>query len=307
MSRPPAIHPQITALLAGQEADADEDGPPDMEAMRAGYLESALRLGGCREEVAEVQDVVAGGPSARSYRPATACEGLGAIVWCHGGGWVLGDLEGFEHVCRALANAAGHVVVSVDYRLAPEHPYPAARDDAIAAVGWALGHGSEQLGFDPARVIVGGDSAGGTLAAVAARHHRDRVAGQLLVYPAVDAGMATASYRDGAGADIGGLTPESMERCFQAYLQGADVADPGVSPLRAPLAGLPPALIAVAEHDVLREDGLAYAEALRTAGVAVELLRFDDMIHGFLRWGGMVDRAAELIDAMGAWSRERLA
>jgi len=306
VSTPPSVHPQVIALLAQQGVTLDADGPSDLAAMRASYLEAALRLGGAREEVAEVQDVVAGGPCARAYRPAAASAPLGAIVWCHGGGWVMGDLEGFEHVCRALANAAGHVVVSVDYRLAPEHPFPAALDDALAAVEWALGHGARQLGYDPARIVVGGDSAGGTLAAVAARHHRDQLAGQLLVYPALDAAMQTESYRVAAGADVGGLTPDSMRRCFAAYLQGADVADPDVSPMRGELAGGPPAFVAVAEHDVLRDDGLAYAEALAAAGVAVELLRFDDMVHGFLRWGGVVDRAAELIGAMGSWSRGRL-
>lgn len=306
MSTPPPIHPQVTALLAEQVAAAAADRPPELVCLRAGYLEAALRLGGAREEVAEVQDVVAGGPNARAYRPGAACEPLGAIVWCHGGGWVIGDIEGFEHVCRALANAAGHIVVSVDYRLAPEHPFPAALDDALAAVAWALGHGAQQLGYDAERVVVGGDSAGGNLAAVVARHHRDRLAGQLLVYPVVDAGMTSASYRDAAGADIGGLTPDSMERCFRAYLQGGDITDPDVSPLRGELTGLPPALVAVAEHDVLRDDGLAYAAALAAAGVAVELLCFDDMVHGFLRWGGVVDRAGELVRAMGDFTRALL-
>ncbi len=316
---PPPIHPQVTALLAEQDAEASAVGPPELAAMRAGYLDAALRLGGAREEVDEVEDVViarppggvgepqaASGVHARTYRPRGACTPLGAIVWCHGGGWVMGDLEGFEHVCRALANASGQVVVSVDYRLAPEHPFPAALDDALAAVDWALGHGARQLGFDPERVIVGGDSAGGNLAAVAVRHNHERIAGQLLVYPVTDAAMATASYADGAGADVGGLTPDSMARCFAAYLQEGDVADPDVSPLRGELAGLPPTLLAVADHDVLRDDGLAYAAALQAAGVEVELLRFDDMVHGFLRWGGVVDRAAELIGAMGDWSRARL-
>lgn len=307
MTTPPLIHPQVTALLAEQEAAPGLDGPADLSALRAGYLDAALRLGGAREEVAEVQDVVAGGPNARAYVPMLGAEDLGAIVWCHGGGWVMGDLEGFDHVCRALANAAGHVVVSLDYRLAPEHPFPAARDDALAAVEWALGHGAGQLGFDPARVIVGGDSAGGNLAAVAARHHRGRVAGQMLVYPVTDAAMATASYREAAGADVGGLNRASMERCFAAYLPDGDGADPDVSPLRGDLAGLPPAFVAVAEHDVLREDGLAYAAALAAAGVEVELLRFEDMVHGFLRWGGVVDRAHELLGALGSWSRQRLA
>ncbi len=304
MSAPPAIHPQVTALLAEQVAGGDADGPADLVAVRASYLEAALRLGGAREEVARVLEVVAGGPCARAYEPAQRVRPLGAIVWLHGGGWVMGDLEGFEHVCRALANASGRTVVSVDYRLAPEHPFPAARDDALAAVDWALGHGAAQLGYDPARVVVGGDSSGGNLAAVAVRHHAERVEAQLLVYPVTDAAMTSESYVSAAGADVGGLTPETMERCYAAYLQGADGADPDVSPLRAPdLSGLPPTFVAVADHDVLREDGVAYAEALRMAGVRVELQHYDDMVHGFLRWGGVVDRAAELIRAMGDFTR----
>ncbi len=304
MSVPPAIHPQVTALLAEQEAAADGNGPSDLAAMRASYLAAALRLGGAREEVARVLEVVAGGPCARAYEPAQRVTPLGAIIWLHGGGWMLGDLDGFEHVCRSLANASGRVVVSVDYCLAPEHPFPAARDDALAAVEWALGHGAAQLGYDPARVVVGGDSSGGNLATVAVRHHADRVEAQLLVYPATDAAMATASYAAAAGADVSGLTPETMERLYAAYLQGADGADPDVSPLRAPdLVGLPPTFVAVADHDVLREDGVAYAEALRAVGVSVELHHYDDMVHGFLRWGGVVDRAAELIRAMGDFTR----
>jgi acetyl esterase len=304
VSAPPAIHPQVTALLAEQVAGGDADGAADLVAVRAGYLEAALRLGGAREEVARVLEVVAGGPCARAYEPVQRVTPLGVIVWLHGGGWVMGDLEGFEHVCRALANASGRTVVSVAYRLAPEHPFPAARDDALAAVAWALGHGAAQLGYDPARVVVGGDSSGGNLAAVAVRHHAERVEAQLLVYPVTDAAMTSASYAAAAGADVGGLTPETMARCYAAYLQGADGADPDVSPLRAlDLAGLPPTFVAVADHDVLREDGVAYAEALRAVGVPVELQHYADMVHGFLRWGGVVDRAAELIRAMGDFTR----
>lgn len=302
MSTPP-LHSQVIAVLADTAARAAAEGAPDLAAMRAGYLDAALRLGGVREEVAEARDIVAGGVAARAYRPLAACAPAAAIVWFHGGGWVLGDIEGFDHVCRALANAAGRVVISVDYRLAPEHPFPAARDDALAAVRWALGPGAGELGYDPAHVVVAGDSAGGNLAAVAAAHHRDRLAGHLLVYPVTDAAMDTDSYRAVAGADVGGLTAESMQHCWQTYLQGQDPADPDASPLRGELTGLPRALVAVAGHDVLRDDGLAYAAALEAAGVEVELLVYPDMVHGFLRWGGAVDRAGELIRAMGAWSR----
>ena len=308
MSQPPAVHPQVTALLAEQDEPADADGPAGLAALRAGYLASALRLGGAREPVVEVQSVVAGGPCARAYRPVRPAAPLGALVWVHGGGWVMGDLEGFEHVCRALCNASGQVVVAVGSRVAPEHPCPAARDDALAAVDWALGHGAAQLGYDARRVVVGGDSAGGNLAAVAVREHRERVAGQLLVYPVVDAAMGSASYRERAGSDVGGLTPESMERCFAAYLQGADGADPDVSLLAAAdLSGLPPTLVAVADHDVLRDEGVAYAEALRAAGTEVELHHYPDMVHGFLRWGGAVDRARELVGLLGSWTRAWLA
>ncbi len=306
MSSPPQIHPQVTALLAEQAAGQEAEGPPDLSAIRSSYLDMALRFGGAREEVADVQDVVAGGVCARAYLPAGAATPIGAIVWLHGGGWVMGDLDGFDHVCRALANASGQWVVSVDYRLAPEHPFPAARDDALAAVAWALDRGARQLGYDAGRVIVGGDSAGGNLAAVAAAHHREALAGLLLVYPVTDAAMETRSYAEAAGAEFGGLTPASMANCFAAYLGDADREDPDVSPLLGELGGFPPALVAVAANDVLRDDGLNYAAALREAGGEVALLRFEDMVHGFLRWGGVVDRARELIGTMGAWSRNRL-
>jgi acetyl esterase len=306
VSAPPAIHPQIAALLADQETPST-DGPVDLAALRAGYLETALRLGGAREPVADVRDLVIDGRlPAQAYEPQRPATPAGAIVWLHGGGWVMGDVAGFEHVCRALANASGHVVVSVEYRLAPEHPFPAAVDDALAAVAWALGHGAGQLSYDASRVIVGGDSAGGNLAAVAARHHRDRVAGQLLVYPATDATMSSTSYSEEDGSPM--LSAASMADCYAAYLGAADPLHPDASPLHAPeLAGLPPAFVAVADLDVLRDDGLRYAAALRDAGVEVHEERYADMVHGFLRWGGVVDRAGELVRAMGAWSRERLA
>jgi acetyl esterase len=235
-----------------------------------------------------------------------AAEHLGVLVWLHGGGWYVGDVECFDRVTRQLANASGAVCVSVDYRLAPEHRFPAAVDDARAAVRWAAGHGAAQLGTDPKRVVVGGDSAGGNLAAVAARHERAIVRAQLLAYPALDAAMAGDSYREFAAGPM--LTPDAMANCWDRYLGDADRADPDASPLAArDLDGLPPAYIAVAGHDVLRDDGLRYAEALRAAGVEVTLDRYDDMVHSFLRWGGVVDRARELIEALGDYARAALA
>jgi acetyl esterase len=178
--------------------------------------------------------------------------------------------------------------------------------DARAAVRWAAGHGAAQLGTDPARVVVGGDSAGGNLATVAARHERTALRAQLLVYPALDATMTSDSYREFAEGLM--LGTADMERCWDLYLGDADRGDPDVSPLAASdLAGLPPAYVAVAGHDILRDDGLRYAEALRAAGVDVTLDRYDDMVHSFLRWGGVVERARELIVALGEYARARLA
>ena len=306
------LHPQVLALAEVATLHSAE-GPAELEAMRADYLETALRLGGALEPVARVEDVVipradGGRLPARAYWPRVPADPIGALVWLHGGGWCVGDLDGFDRVCRSLCNAAGAVVVSVDYRLAPEHPYPAAVEDADAAVAWAGGHGAAQLGFDPGRVAIGGDSAGGNLAAVAARHAPEAVLAQLLVYPALDAAMDTTSYAEFGDLDL--LSADSVAFCWMTYLGDLERrgAEPDASPLRASdFSGLPPAFIAVAGHDVLRDEGIAYARALEAAGVPVTLEEYEDMPHGFLRWGGVVDRAHELIAALGAAARRLLA
>jgi acetyl esterase len=301
------LHPQVRSLLEASVAQEDEPGPADLVAERSAYLQIALELGGPVEEVARVEDLVIPRPDdsrirARAYWPTVPAEALGVLVWLHGGGWYVGDVESFDRVTRQLANASGAVCLSVDYRLAPEHPYPAAVQDARAAVAWAAGAGAHQLGTDAARVVVGGDSSGGNLAAVAARHERDALRAQLLAYPALDAAMAGDSYREFAEGLM--LRAQDMQQCWDIYLGDADRADPDVSPLAADdLAGVPPAYIAVAGHDVLRDDGLRYAEALRAAGVDVTVERYDDMVHAFLRWGGVVERARELIDALGEYAR----
>ena len=299
---PPELNPQIAALLTSQGTAATEPGPPDLAALRAGYLNAALELGGAREAVAEVQEIVVGGGiPARAYTPKCLQDQPGVLVWLHGGGWLMGDLEGFDHVCRSLANASCQVVVSVDYRLAPEHPFPAAAEDASCAVAWALGHGAGQLGYDPGRVVVGGDSAGGNLAAVAAAEHGNRLRGLALVYPALDLTMGSPSYDQDAPGPM--LTKDEMAACIAAYLRDADPRDPRASPLLGPVAPVPAAFVAVAGHDVLRDDGRRYAERLQAAGIAVEQLDFPDMVHGFLRWGGVVDRTSELVRALGAFTR----
>jgi acetyl esterase len=295
------LHPQVQALVDAQDTEPDGAGPPSLEALRDGYLALALERGGAAEPVDATEDVVipreqdGGSVRARLYTPLHGVRVDGSVVWLHGGGWCLGDLEGFDRVCRSLANAGGFEVVSVDYRLAPEHPFPAAVHDADASVRWAAGRGP---------VVVGGDSAGGNLAAVAVRHRREEVRAQVLVYPATDALMGGESYQ---GGDLPMLKVSEMQACWAAYRGGAPTDDPDLSPLRgADLAGLPPTLIAVAGVDVLRSDGEAYAAALRAAGVTVQLEVYEDMTHGFLRWGGVVDRSRELIGRAAAFAAEHL-
>jgi acetyl esterase len=306
------LHPQVAAL-ADAAALFEANTPEELAAMRDDYVQTAIRLGGAIEPVERVEDVVIARPGdepglpARAYWPR-ALEPVGALVWLHGGGWCVGDLEGFDRVCRSVCNAAAAVLVSVDYRLAPEHRYPAAVHDADLAVAWARDHGARQLGFDPERVAVGGDSAGGNLAAVAALHARDVLRAQLLVYPALNPAMDSASYRE--FGDLPLLSRDAMAFCWRTYLGAGDApaaAEPDAAPLRATdLAGAPRAYIAVAGHDVLRDDGIAYARALEAAGVPVTLREFEDMSHGFLRWGGVVDRTRELVADLGAHAREAL-
>ena len=307
----PALHPQIRALLQAAVTPDGQPGPPDLEAERAAYLNTAIELGGPVEEVARVEDVVIPHGEqrirARAYWPRVPADALGVLVWLHGGGWYVGDIEGFDRVTRQLANASGAVCLSVDYRLAPEHRFPAAVPDARAAVTWATGAGARQLGTDAARVVVGGDSAGGNLAAVAARHAREALRAQLLVYPALDAAMTGDAYLEFTDGAL--FTTADMALCWSIYLGdgGAD-DDPDASPLAArDLRGVAPAYIAVADHDPLRDDGLRYAAALRAAGVPVVVDRYDDMVHGFLRWGGAVDRARELIAALADFARAAIA
>ena len=220
-------------------------------------------------------------------------------MYFHGGGWVIGSLETHDGTCRELAAGAGCVVVSVDYRLAPEHRYPAAAEDCYAATRWCAEHAAE-LAIDARRIAVGGDSAGGNLAAVVAQMARDRggpgLVLQLLVYPVTDHDFGTASYRDNAAGYL--LTAADM-RWFWGHYLGDDTArgaEPYASPLRAAsLAGLPPALVITAELDPLRDEGEAYARALEAAGVAAKLHRYDGMIHGFFGMSAIMDQAVAAV------------
>ena len=257
------------------------------EARRQMEVSSALL--GAHDQVAEVRELSATGPAGpiglRLYRP-NAARPRPCIVFFHGGGWVIGSVESHDGYCRMLANRVGAVVVSVEYRLAPEHRYPAAADDAYAATCWIAAH-AEELGIDAARLAVAGDSAGGNLAAVVALRARDqggpKLAFQLLIYPVIDCSFDTASYRELADGYF--LTRPGMQWFWRQYLADERQAnEPSASPLRAAsLGGLPPALVMTAEYDPLRDEGEAYARKLSEAGVTATLRRYDGVIHGFAR------------------------
>jgi acetyl esterase len=261
--------------------------------------------------VAETRDLTAPGPAGpiplRLYRPAA--EGaLPVLVFFHGGGWVVGDIETHDTVCRHLANRAECVVVSVDYRLAPEHKFPAAVDDAYAATAWVADNAAA-LGADPVRLAVGGDSAGGNLAAAVSLMARDasapRICYQLLIYPATDAAMRHESIARFAEGYV--LTRSTMRWFYEQYLRSPDdAADWRVSPLVAPdLAGLPPALVMTAGYDPLCDEGDAYAERLAGAGVPVEHRRFSGQIHGFVTNGKIIRAAEVALDEAAAALKRR--
>jgi acetyl esterase len=254
-----------------------------------------------RDEVRQRADsddlAIPDGPFTRVYRPASARPEV-ALVYLHGGGWVTGDLDYSDEICRILADRAAVTVVSADYRLAPEHPFPAAVDDALRAVDWVAQGG---LGR-PVRVVVAGDSAGGGLAAVCAQRH-PAVTGQLLLYPALDCDVTTASYRRNSGVVLGAA---EMSWFFDQYVPDTeDRTDPRFAPIRTErLEQVPDAVVVVAGHDPLRDEGAAYADALSAAGVAVDLHEFDSLPHGFLRFTSLVPAAAAAADQVGELAAE---
>jgi acetyl esterase len=233
----------------------------------------------------------------RVYPGATTASDalLPALVYFHGGGWVIGNLDTHDTLCRDLANAAQCVVVSVDYRLAPEHKFPAAVEDCFAATSWVAAQGTA-LGIDGQRLAVGGDSAGGNLAAVvsllACDHGAPELRYQVLLYPAVDCGMTQPSHEQFAEGYL--LTRPTMRWFYDHYLLGpTDIADWRASPLRTPdLSGAAPAYVLTVGNDVLRDEGEAYARRLQQHDVSVRLQRFPDQIHGFMTMGKIV-RAAQ--------------
>ena len=285
-----AIDPQVRALLDAMAANTET--PKIIELPPAGarelYRGMAAQLDLSGLPIGKTEDRVIAGPAGdipiRIYTPVAAGSGgLPALVYFHGGGWVIGDLETHDALCRTLANESGCKVIAVDYRLAPEHAFPAAAEDALAAVAWVEANATS-IGVDATRIAVAGDSAGGNLAAVVSQLARDargpRISFQMLIYPVTDTNVDTGSYRDFGSGYF--LERDSMIWFFNHYLGEGNREDPRVAPLKAAsLAGLPPAYVVTAGFDVLRDEGRAYAEALREAGVAVEYLNYEGMIHGF--------------------------
>ncbi|MBV8964963.1 MAG: alpha/beta hydrolase [Mycobacteriaceae bacterium] len=300
-------------LLLGSLKVSGEPGltaRDDVAYSRQRIRQTALTIDRNPLPVAAVAELAIPGPAgvlpARYYRPETD-EISPLLMYLHGGGWVIGDLDTHDNVCRLICREAGVPVLSVAYRLAPEHPAPAGLDDAYAAYRWALEHGGD-LGTSPGVVAVGGDSAGGNLAAVVARLARDDgvpPALQLLLYPITDLRGATRSRVLFGNGYF--LTAHDMDWCAQLYLGESQlgVTDPRVSPLLADdLAGLAPAIVVTAGFDPLRDEGEAYAERMRDAGVTVDLRRMSSLIHAFCNFaplgGASSEKMAEIASALRA-------
>jgi acetyl esterase len=305
--RPVRLDPDIQDVLDGMNAMSSPAAPPAHElsvaAARAAHVAEAERLSGPGEPVAEVRDVTVPGPGGDVPVRLLGPDGAhGVVAYIHGGGWMMGSIDTFDAPLRALANASAATVAAVEYRLSPEHVFPAALDDCLAAIRWLAAE------YDGAPLAVAGDSAGGNLATVCARRLRGEIDLRLqaLVYPVTDAGLNLPSHRE-FGSDYG-LTAATLRRMWGLYLGGADGGTPDASPLRAPdLTGMAPAFVLTAEADVLRDEGEAYAAALRDAGVPVELVRWPGTIHGFFRWLAVTSVAREAIEAVAGALREALA
>ena len=303
-----ALHQQAKAFLAGIE----ESGAPPLYELTPEEARAATgmitELIGAGAEVATVEDfkiaTTAGEVAARRYVPDDAA---GTILWVHGGGWVICDLETHDAVCRLLAASSGCRVIAVDYRRAPEHPFPAPLEDcwnALRAVAAETGD---------APLIIAGDSAGGNMSAVCALRARDvggpELALQVLVCPVVDRDMTNASYRErGSGPDLF-ITAKDMEWFWNYYIPDpAARSVPDASPLRADdLSNLPPAIVITAEYDPLRDEGIAYAQRLEAAGVQVTHRHHEDMFHDFFSFVNLIDAGNEAVERVGGEIRDLVA
>ncbi|MEJ7925709.1 alpha/beta hydrolase [Sphingobium sp. AN641] len=302
-------------------ASLEEAGAPNftelsIEQARAPYREQSAVFGGPQIEMATVEDLAAEGPLGsiplRHYRPHGLPQGsVPALIYIHGGGWVIGDLESHDRICRQLAQRTGCAVVAVDYRLAPEHPAPASSNDVIAAFWWIVAN-AYTLGIDPERIAVGGDSAGGSLSAVVAIAARDanfQLCCQVLIYPGTDNRETAWNYPSRVrNAAMPPLTQEVMKYFLDAYLTDETIAAHWhISPLVVKeMAGLCPALVITAGCDVLHDEGSFYAERLEQAGVEVMRRTFPGMIHGFIELGAILPETFEALDMIALMLRQRL-
>ena len=283
------LHPQAQAVAdfyaAMRTTPFEELSPTDARALyNAEQVPST-------EAVHEIRDVQAGTILCRLYRPS-ADTNLGLLVFFHGGGWVIGDLNSHDGVCRSLANKSGHAVLSVDYRLAPEHIFPAAFDDCLAAVKWAS-ENAQALGIDNSRMAVGGDSAGGNLAAAVALAEIVPLKFQMLIYPAVDMSMESPSINENANAPI--LTKSVMAWFVDHYMGSeGDRGSIAASPMLASdeqLKRMPPAIVITAQFDPLRDEGEAYGKRLVENGVSATITRYNGAFHGFFNMITILDDA----------------
>ena len=300
------LHAQTAAVLEFMRVS----GRPPIHQLtpaeaRVGYR--AMFRGKSTVDLHEIRDIEADGVKCRLYRSSDATSAP-LLIYYHGGGWVIGDLDTHDVVCRKLACDAKCSVIAVDYRLAPEHPAPAALDDCIAATQWIFAN-AKLLGIDAARIAIGGDSAGGNLAAVVSMHADVKPVFQLLVYPATDMRMLDPSHLENAVGYV--LTAESLAWFLGHYLQGDESkkSDPLYSPILSSdelLKKSPPTLVIVAEFDPLRDEGEAYAARLSAAGVPTSVVHFNGQIHTFWQLSDWLDDAAAAIALSASYLRKYL-
>ncbi len=308
---PVTLDPDAAAVLAAFRAA----GRPPYETLtpaqaRAMYLAARPASQPEPPAIASAEPLVIPGPAgdlaARLYKPLTLRQSGGlspCLVFFHGGGWVIGDLDSHDVACRTLADEGQLIVISVDYRLAPEHKFPAAVEDAIAATAWIAGN-ARGLGVDASRIAVGGDSAGGNLAAVVAIHAREAgpaLAGQVLIYPATDFAMTQPSHSE---PETSALLTHTVVRWFRDHYLGgvSDGEDWRASPARVEnLAGLPPAFVLTAGADPLRDEGDQYARRLADAGVPVAYRSYPGQFHGFVTMGKILPKAGVALRDIGEW------
>lgn len=295
------LHPQSQAvadfMASIRMAPLNELSPGDA---RAVFKAARVPL---EIPVHEVRDIDAGGVPCRLYRPS-AERGVPLVVYLHGGGWVVGDLDTHDHICRTIARNAGMAVLSVDYRLAPEHKFPAALDDAQSATEWAFKN-ADSLGVDPGRMAIAGDSAGGNLAAVVAQRRVVPLKYQVLIYPAVDMSMKLPSIETNAEGPT--LTKKMMQWFIDHYLRHeGDKLDVAASPILASdevLSSVPPALVITSEFDPLCDDGEEYGKRLAKNGVNASVVRFNGTLHGFFSMLAGVDDAVGAHDLVVSYLR----